>query len=52
MKPLLGFPRTLKRFFLACGEPQESGPLAKLILPTFGIEAIPVSPGQIYDLAL
>ncbi len=52
MKPLIGTPRTLKRVFLVHGEPQESGPLAQLILSTFGIEAIPVSPGQIYDLAL
>jgi metallo-beta-lactamase family protein len=52
MKPLIGSPRTLKRVFLVHGEPQESGPLAKLILSTYGIEAIPVSPGQIYDLDL
>jgi metallo-beta-lactamase family protein len=52
MKPLIGAPRTLKRVFLVHGEPQESSPLAKLILSTFGIEAIPVCPGQIYDLAL
>ena len=52
MKPLVGSPRTLKRVFLVHGEPQESGPLAKLILSTFGIEAIPVCPGQIYDLTL
>jgi metallo-beta-lactamase family protein len=52
MKPLIGTPRTLKRVFLVHGEPQESGPLASLIQSTYGIEAIPVSPGQIYDLTL
>jgi metallo-beta-lactamase family protein len=52
MKPLIGTPRTLKRVFLVHGETQESGPLASLIQSTYGIEAIPVAPGQIYDLAL
>lgn len=52
MKPLTGTPRTLKRVFLVHGEPQQSGPLAKRILSTFGIEAIPVSPGEIYNLPL
>jgi metallo-beta-lactamase family protein len=52
MRPLTGAPRTLKRVFLVHGEPQQSGPLAKRILSTFGIEAIPVSPGEIYNLAL
>jgi len=45
-----GAPPTLKRVFLVHGEPAESGPLAKLILSTYGIEAIPVSPGQTFEL--
>lgn len=47
MKPMTG---TLKRVFLVHGEPQESAPLAKLIQSTYGIEAIPVSRGQVYEL--
>jgi metallo-beta-lactamase family protein len=45
-----GEPPTLKRVFLVHGEPEESGPLAKLIESTYGIEATPVSPGQVFDL--
>jgi metallo-beta-lactamase family protein len=47
MKPMAP---TLKRVFLVHGEPEESGPLAELVRSTYGIEAIPVSPGQIYEL--
>jgi metallo-beta-lactamase family protein len=47
MKPMAP---TLKQVFLVHGEPEESGPLAKLIHSTYGIEAIPVRPGQIYEL--
>jgi metallo-beta-lactamase family protein len=47
MKPITP---TLKRVFLVHGEPGESGPLAKLIGSTYGIEAVPVSPGQAYEL--
>jgi metallo-beta-lactamase family protein len=47
MKPMTG---TLKRVFLVHGEPQESAPLAERIHSTYGIEAIPVSRGQVYEL--
>jgi metallo-beta-lactamase family protein len=47
MKPMTP---TLERVFLVHGEPHESGPLAQLIHSTYGIEAIPVQPGQNYDL--
>jgi len=47
MKPMTS---TLKRVFLVHGEPEESAPLANLIQATYGIEAIPVRPGEIYDL--
>jgi metallo-beta-lactamase family protein len=47
MKPITP---TLKKVFLVHGEPQESRPLAQSIYSTYGIEAVPVEPGQIYDL--
>ena len=40
----------LKRIFLVHGETSESGPLAQTIKSTYGIEAIPVLPGQSFDL--
>jgi metallo-beta-lactamase family protein len=49
MKPMVG---SLRRVFLVHGEPQESAPLANLIHSTYGIEAIPVAPCQIYELGL
>jgi metallo-beta-lactamase family protein len=45
-------PSNLKRVLLVHGEPKESGPLAKPIQSTCGIEAIPVHPGQIYESAV
>jgi metallo-beta-lactamase family protein len=47
MKPMVP---TLKKVFLVHGEPQESGPLAERIHSTYGIEAVGVKPGQIYEL--
>ena len=48
MKPMTP---TLKKVFLVHGEPEESGPLAGTgIHSTYGIEAIPVRPGEIYEL--
>ncbi len=47
MKPMTP---TLKKVFLVHGEPEESGPLARLIRSTYNIEAIPVAPGQTFDL--
>jgi metallo-beta-lactamase family protein len=47
MKPMTP---TLKRVFLVHGEPKESGALAEAIGARYGIEAIPVSPGQSFQL--
>ncbi len=47
MKPTTS---ALKKVFLVHGEPGESAPLAELIRSTYGIEAISVRPGQVYDL--
>jgi len=47
MKPMIS---TLKRVFLVHGEPQESGPLSQLIQSAYGIEAVPVHRGEIYEL--
>lgn len=47
MKPMTS---TLKRVFLVHGEPERSGALAAEIRGRYGLEAIPVAPGQIYEL--
>jgi len=41
---------TLKRVFLVHGEPPQSSALAAAIGSRYGIEAVPVAPGQIYEL--
>lgn len=40
----------LKKVFLVHGEPEESSALAGRILSSYGIEAVPVRPGEIYEL--
>ncbi|HVW86684.1 MAG TPA: MBL fold metallo-hydrolase [Bryobacteraceae bacterium] len=40
----------LKRVFLVHGEPEQSGALAARIQGTYGIDTVPVSPEQSYDL--
>jgi metallo-beta-lactamase family protein len=45
MKPMTG---TLRKVFLVHGEPEQSAALAKAIDARYGLEAIPVEPGQNY----
>src|ERR1019366_7989164 len=47
MKPMTP---TLKRVFLVHGEPPQASALAAAIGAKYGIEAVPVAAGQIYEL--
>ncbi len=47
MKPMTG---SLKKVFLVHGEPEQSAALAEAIHARYGLDAIPVAPGQNYPL--
>jgi metallo-beta-lactamase family protein len=41
---------TLKKVFLVHGEPEQAAALAKILHSTYRLEAVPVAPGQSFDL--